>query len=81
MNSNGKVLQGQSALEYLTTYGWAIIIIGVVISALVFLGVFNPSSLVSQQCIFPAGFVCNIGSMTSNGILTFALTQATGSPI
>ena len=40
----GKVSsKAQSALEYLMTYGWAIIIIAVVLAALVNLGVFTPS--------------------------------------
>ncbi|MGC8538978.1 MAG: hypothetical protein ACP5MK_03880, partial [Candidatus Micrarchaeia archaeon] len=34
----------QSAMEYLMTYGWAILIIAVVLSALFYLGVFNPMS-------------------------------------
>ena len=36
-------IKAQSALEYLMTYGWAIIIIAVVLAALVNLGVFTPS--------------------------------------
>ncbi len=32
----------QSAMEYLTTYGWAILIIGISLAALFELGVFNP---------------------------------------
>ena len=33
--------RSQSAMEYLMTYGWAVLIIGVVLAALVSLGVFN----------------------------------------
>jgi len=32
----------QSAMEYLTTYGWAILIIAIVMAAMLSLGVFNP---------------------------------------
>ena len=32
----------QSAMEYLMTYGWSILIIAVILSALAYLGVFNP---------------------------------------
>jgi len=35
-------LKAQSAMEYLMTYGWAILIISVVLAALFQLGVFNP---------------------------------------
>lgn len=51
-------LKSQSAVEYLTTYGWAIVIIGIVLAALYNLGVFNPGSFVSTQCVFPAEFGC-----------------------
>jgi len=40
--------KAQSAMEYLTTYGWAILIIAVVIIALDALGIFNPSAFVSR---------------------------------
>ena len=40
------LLQGmaglQSAMEYLMTYGWSILIVAVVLDALAYLGVFNP---------------------------------------
>ena len=35
-------IKNQSAMEYLMTYGWSILIIAVVLGALSFLGVFNP---------------------------------------
>ncbi|MCL5680348.1 MAG: hypothetical protein M1465_03355 [Candidatus Marsarchaeota archaeon] len=34
--------KAQSAMEYLMTYGWAILIIAIVLAALYSLGVFNP---------------------------------------
>ncbi len=37
----GRMLRSQSAMEYLMTYGWAILIIAVVLGALFQLGVFN----------------------------------------
>lgn len=39
-------MRGQSALEYLITYGWAIVAIGVIITLLFYLGVFNPAQWV-----------------------------------
>ncbi len=42
---NLKVSKNQSAMEYLMTYGWAILIIAVVLIALFQLGVFNGSNL------------------------------------
>ena len=40
-----KRLRSQSAMEYLMTYGWAILIIAVVLGALYYLGVFNTANL------------------------------------
>jgi len=43
-NSMKNFFRSQSAMEYLMTYGWAILIIAVVLGALFQLGVFNSSS-------------------------------------
>ena len=51
----------QSAMEYLMTYGWAILIIAIALGALYTLGIFNPSTLApkappgSCQVIRPEG--------------------------
>ncbi len=74
-------MSGQSAMEYLTTYGWAILIIVVVLSVLVALGVFNPNTYVSDTCTLPAGFECQSSVLASNGMLTFTISQFTSTPI
>ncbi len=67
--------KAQSAMEYLMTYGWAILIIAVVLAALFELGVFNGSNLAPQACIAQAGFVCRNPVYTANGIgITFGQT-------
>ncbi len=40
-----RTVRSQGAMEYLMTYGWAVVIIGVVLAALFSLGVFNSSML------------------------------------
>ncbi len=45
----GKNKKGQSAMEYLMTYGWAILVIVVVVGALYAMGVFNPSASTPPQ--------------------------------
>ncbi len=68
-------MKAQSAMEYLMTYGWAILIIAVVLAALFELGVFNGSNLAPQACIAQAGFVCKNPVYTANGIgITFGQT-------
>lgn len=42
--------KGQGAIEYLMTYGWALLVIVVVGAALYAAGVLNPASYVSSKC-------------------------------
>ncbi len=73
----GRTSRAQSAMEYLMTYGWAILIIAVVLAALFELGVFNGSNLAPQACIAESGFICKNPVYTANGI-TFTFGQTTG---
>ena len=51
--------KGQSALEYLVTYGWAILAIVIVAAILWYFGVFNPSRFTSShQCGGFSDFQC-----------------------
>jgi len=50
--------KSQAALEFLTTYGWAFIIITISISALYYFGIFDFGKYVPQKCIFPSQFKC-----------------------
>ncbi len=62
-------LRIQSAMEYLMTYGWAILIIAVVLGALFELGVFSGSGL-PTACVAYSGFKCGNPELSSGGILT-----------
>jgi len=44
-----KTRKAQAAMEYLMTYGWAILIVIIVAAALFALGVFNPSTWTGKQ--------------------------------
>jgi hypothetical protein len=51
--------KSQAAMEFLMTYGWAILVVLVAISALAYFGVLDPSKwLVSSQCTLPTGLSC-----------------------
>ena len=78
---NWSKMRAQSAMEYLMTYGWAMLIIAVVLSALYVLGLFSPNTYVSSQCIFPAQLSCISSSLTTTGLLSINLEQAFTSPI
>ncbi len=51
--------RGQAALEFLMTYGWAILVVLVVIAALASFGVLNPDSLVPEKCTLVQGISCD----------------------
>src|SRR5208337_1559597 len=65
----------QSAMEYLMTYGWAILAISIAIGALYVLGILNPTAFVSQQCLLSAGLSCSVVGMSTNGLITINLVQ------
>ncbi len=46
-------------MEFLMTYGWAILVVLVVIGALAYFGVLSPSTLLPEKCTFPVGLMCN----------------------
>jgi len=74
-------LKLQSAMEYLMTYGWAILIISIALAALYMMGLFSPSSFITSSCIFPADFSCLQDFMSTNGVLTVNIEQSTEAPI
>ena len=49
---------GQAAVEFLTTYGWVVLMILVAIGALSYYGILNPSKYLPQRCVVSPGFTC-----------------------
>jgi len=76
----GKKFKAQSAMEYLMTYGWAILIIAVVLGALFSLGVFSGTSMLGTSCIAGPGFYCQNPVLAGN-TLTFSFGQNTGATV
>ena len=68
----------QSAMEYLMTYGWAILIILIVLAVLYILGVFNPSGILGNQCNAQFKYSCTGATLSTNGSVSFLLGQNTG---
>ncbi len=50
--------KGQAAMEFLMTYGWAILVVLVVIAALAYFGVLDPTNILPDRCTFPITFTC-----------------------
>ena len=67
--------KGQSAMEYLMTYGWALIVIVIVVGALVFL--INPSQVGASGCTGFDKLPISNNSLTTAG-LKLELVNQTG---
>ncbi|MEK6835694.1 MAG: hypothetical protein AABX55_01610 [Nanoarchaeota archaeon] len=63
--------KAQAAMEFLMTYGWAILVILIVLSALFYLGVFTPR--VPNSCIATAPITCVTVRATAADALTLEL--------
>jgi hypothetical protein len=50
--------RAQAAMEFLMTYGWALLVVLVAIGALAFFGVLNPGQFLPDQCVLFAGVSC-----------------------
>jgi len=50
--------KSQAALEFLTTYAWAFLVIIITIAALAYFGVLSPSKLLPERCNFGPEFQC-----------------------
>jgi hypothetical protein len=48
--------KSQAAMEFLMTYGWALLVVLIVITALVFFGILNPDLFFSDRMDVPPGF-------------------------
>ena len=51
-------MKGQSAVEYIMTYGWAILALVIVTGALLASGVISPNYLISEECNLGSNFPC-----------------------
>jgi hypothetical protein len=50
--------KAQAAMEFLMTYGWAILVVLAAIGALAFFGVFKLDNFMKNKCTIPAGMDC-----------------------
>ena len=55
-------------MEFLMSYGWAILVVLVVIGALAYFGVLSPQKLLPDKCTLPPGMVCEDYSLSTDGI-------------
>ncbi|MBN2141759.1 hypothetical protein JW711_00365 [Candidatus Woesearchaeota archaeon] len=72
--------KGQAALEFLTTYGWAFLVILIMIGALAYFGVLNPKNFLPSRCTFSPEVDCLEAQIqTTNPMLSFRMRNNVGS--
>ncbi len=70
--------KGQSALEYLMTYGWALVVIVIVIAALFAFGIFNPPDAGTCTGLNKLAYIQH---SISNGNVFLRVSNGTGGQI
>ncbi len=73
--------RSQSALEYLVTYGWVVIVVVIVVAILFSLGLFNPASSVGSTVSGFSGFSNALANCQTNGALELSLSNAQDVPV
>ncbi len=80
--------KAQAAMEFLMTYGWAILVILVAVAALAYFGVFSPDRWLPNTCTFGTGFTCgsdmkaiNLAAAGTDGQLYMSLINSLGTSI
>lgn len=77
-----KTRKGQAVMEYLMTYGWALVALIAVIGALLATGAFDPSYLVSEECTLQPDLSCtgHVLSVDDDGntVLRFRVSNGLG---
>jgi len=59
--------KAQAAMEFLMTYGWAILVVLVAVGALAYFGVLNPGRFLPSSCTIGPGLACGEFKVSSNG--------------
>jgi hypothetical protein len=72
--------KGQAAIEYITTYGWAILVLLIVLAALFASGILSPSYLVSEECTFGNNLGCDFALFNEAGATNLNLNIHNGFP-
>jgi hypothetical protein len=73
-------LRAQAAVDFILSYGIALIIIVIAVSIIYKTNIVSPS-LTTTACSPSAGFSCDFFALSHNGILTVQMSQATGGEI
>ena len=70
--------KSQAAMEFLMTYGWAILVVLVAIGALAYFGVLSPDRFLPSKCQLPAGIACTDFKISTASGVTIVLRNGLG---
>ncbi|MGC8710278.1 MAG: hypothetical protein ACP5RF_01545 [Candidatus Micrarchaeia archaeon] len=73
-------MKAQASVDFLMSYGIAIIIIVIAVAVIYKVGVLNPTAA-PVSCTPEPGFSCSLFSINTTGAMSIYLAQATGGPI
>ncbi len=78
--------KSQAALEFLTTYGWALLMILIIIAAIAYFGVFSPKKILPSRCLFSSEINCidysiAYGTDGTDGTVRLKLKNSVGDSI
>ncbi len=60
-------MKGQAAVEYLMTYGWAILALVIVVGVIMTTGILSPTYLISEECNFGNNLPCKVAMYNEGG--------------
>ncbi|MGV8162286.1 MAG: hypothetical protein ACP5N2_03050 [Candidatus Nanoarchaeia archaeon] len=72
--------KGQAAIEFMTTYGWAIMLTLAALAAL-YLIMINPRDVIPDSCSFGDSFECKDWQINTDGTVKLALKNLVGQTI
>ena len=70
--------KGQAALEFLMTYGWAMLVVLAAVGALAYMGVLSPQKYVNNKCTSSVGISCQGEPQFNQTQLAFTVLPSTG---
>src|SRR3989338_53513 len=72
--------KGQLALEFMLTYGWAVMVAMIAIAVLAYFGILNPDKFAPRGCVMESGIAC-LDSKVDEGSVSLVLKNGRGEDI
>ena len=72
--------KAQAAMEFLMTYGWAILVVLAAIAALAYFGVLSPEKFLPEKCVVQPGIAC-VSHKVETAQVTLVISNGLGKTI